>query len=678
MIETKPYGSWSSSLTADKLADKGIRYGHMCVDGNDVYWLESRAKEKGRSVLVKCSASGIISEPLPCKYNVRSKVHEYGSGDFIVQDGLIYFSNLKDQCIYQFDTARAKIKPIRLTEKHLNGEDRYADYSLSNNKKHLVCVRERHEKGVVTNELVSIKLLTAVEENPQASETVRVIHSGFDFYTFPRFNQQSDRLCWTCWNHPNMPWDAAELWVADFHKDSGVDAAHKVTGGIRNDGRTKIRNEELEQPNNSYKHNSTAIYQPSWNQEGVLHYISDASGWTNIYSHQDGLLNAITPIDREFGIPQWSLGSSTYVIGKENKIYAVYVENGSQNLCKIDIETGKIDTLVLPLKEFGEHLLLAGNKLYFKAAGLASGEAIYQYEISSNTLSSLNKPNRFPLPEGELSVAQSIEFASTNGRKSYAFYYQPHNTNYQPIENTAPPLIVMSHGGPTGMTNCSLDAAIQFWTHRGFAVVDVNYGGSTGYGNQYRNSLRGNWGIVDVEDCIAAAQFLVDEGKADENALLIRGGSAGGYTTLCALTFHDVFTAGCSRYGVADLESLASDSHKFEARYLDSVVGPYPKEKSLYQARSPVHHTEQLSCPILLLQGKDDKVVPPNQAEMMVEALNEKGIPYAYRLYEGEGHGFRKAETIIDALTSELSFYRQVLSIDEEEGIAPIDIVNQR
>jgi dipeptidyl aminopeptidase/acylaminoacyl peptidase len=226
------------------------------------------------------------------------------------------------------------------------------------------------------------------------------------------------------------------------------------------------------------------------------------------------------------------------------------------------------------------------------------------------------------------------------------------------------------------MTSSSLNAAVQFWTHRGFAVVDVNYGGSTGYGNKYRNSLKGNWAVVDVEDCIAAAQYLVKEGKADKNALLIRGGSAGGYTTLCALTFHDIFTAGCSRYGVADLESLASDSHKFEARYLDSVVGPYPKEKALYRERSPVHHSEQLSCPILLLQGKDDKVVPRNQAEMMVKALKEKGIPYAYRLYEGEGHGFRKAETIIDALNSELSFYRQVLEIDDVETNGLIKIKN--
>jgi len=676
MIETKPYGSWTSSLTAEKLADKGIRYGHMCVDGDDVYWLESRAKEKGRNVLVKYNANGVISEPLPSEYTVRSKVHEYGSGDFLVKDEILYFSNYKDQCIYRFDLLKTTIDAQKLTEENSNGEDRYADYCLSANKKYLVCVRERHQDGTVDNELVCINLSAMEGEQQKGADLLSVIQSGFDFYTFPRFNPQGKRLCWTCWNQPDMPWDAAELWVADFHEKGSVDAAHRVAGGRTKPSPTTEDVETVQKLEQQCEQSFCAIYQPLWDDKGVLHYISDANGWTNLYSHHQGLLNAITPIDREFGIPQWSLASSTYAIGTNSKIYAVYIEKGGQFLCQIDTETGMLETLELPFKEFGEHLLLSEDKLYFRAAGPSIGEAIYQYEINSCTLKVLSKSSVFPLPEKELSIAQSIEFNSTDERKSYAFYYQPHNTKYQPTDNTTPPLIVMSHGGPTGMTSSSLNAAIQFWTHRGFAVVDVNYGGSTGYGNKYRNSLKGNWGVVDVEDCIAAAQYLVNEGKADKNSLLIRGGSAGGYTTLCALTFHDVFSAGCSRYGVADLESLASDSHKFEARYLDSVVGPYPKEKALYRERSPVHHTEQLSCPILLLQGKDDKVVPPNQAEMMVKVLKEKGIPYAYRLYEGEGHGFRKAKTIIDALNSELSFYRQVLNIDDFETNGLIKIKN--
>lgn len=648
MIEIKPYGSWNSKLSAEKLAEKGVRFGHLCVDGEDVYWLESRAKESGRNVLVKCDGRGHRSEPLPDSVSVRSKVHEYGSGDFLVDNGIVFFSNGADQCVYKFDPNLDNAQIELVTLPNPNGEDRYADYSLSPDGRFLVCVRERHAGKEVLNELISIDLLQSGND-----KTVpRVIHSGYDFYSFPRFSPQGHRLCWTCWNQPDMPWDAAELWLADFHSDGSTDANHKVTGG-------------LNQPDGDSK---SAIYQPSWSPDGVLHYISDSSGWTNLYSQRGGVLNALTPIDREFGIPQWSLASSTYATTSTTEIYAIYLQNGIQTLCHINVDSGHIEPIDLPFESFGEHLVYSNGQLYFIGASRSMSEAVYRYDISENKLSCLNEKTEFPLDSLEISPAEPIEFPSKNNRLSYGFYYRPNNSKYDAPEKTFPPLIVMSHGGPTGMTNPSLNSGIQFWTNRGFAVVDVNYGGSTGYGNKYRNSLKGNWGIVDVEDCIAAALYLAEQGKADREKLLIRGGSAGGYTTLCALTFHDIFAAGCSRYGVADLESLASDSHKFEARYLDSVVGPYPEMKATYQARSPIHHTDQLSCPILLLQGEDDKVVPPNQAEMMVEALEKNDLPYVYRLYKGEAHGFRKAETIIDALESELSFYQQILVIENESG----------
>ncbi len=654
MTKVKPYGSWKSPLSAEKLADKGIRFGHMCIDGDDLYWLESRAKEQGRGVLVKHSADGIVKDVLPQEISVRSKVHEYGSGDFFVDRQIVYFANAKDQCVYRFDG-----KLVRLTEHNLKAEHRYADFMISPDRKFLVCVRETHHRNAVINDLVSISLIEGVNQLAEAGK-VKVLHTGFDFYSFPRMSKLGHRICWTCWNQPDMPWDAAELWVADMHQDGSLDAAHQIVGG--NDQGA------LEKPTQQ------SIYQPLWSDDGVLHYISDISGWTNIYSCRDGVLNALTPIDREFGIPQWILASSTYAISAKNQIYAVYLQHGQQLLCHIDADTGHIEPIALPFKDFGDHLLISNDVLYFRAAGPAVEEAIYRFDLCSNQFEKLSQSKTFPLSVEELSVAQTLEFESHNRRPCHAFYYPPKNTQYTAPKNTQPPLIVMSHGGPTAMTNNSLNTGIQFWTHRGFAVVDVNYGGSTGFGKKYRNSLHGNWGIVDVEDCIAAAGHLVTKGLANRKALLIRGGSAGGYTTLCALTFHDVFAAGMSRYGVADLESLASDSHKFEARYLDSVVGPYPQQKALYQARSPIHSTDQLSCPILLLQGEDDKVVPPNQAEMMVEALAEKKIPYAYKLYKGEGHGFRKAETIVDALNSELSFYRQVLEIENEEKIPKLEI----
>lgn len=657
MSQVSAYGSWKSPLTAEKLAEKGIRFGHMCVDDKDRYWLESRANEQGRGVLVKCDAKGIVSDTLPDEVSVRTKVHEYGSGDYLVDDGIVYFSNAKDQCVYRFDGQLSQI-----TQLDSQFEQRFADYTISADKNFLICVRETHQAKGVINQLVTIALTNNGQDSPKFGE-IKVIQTGFDFYSFPRLSKQGHRLCWTCWNQPDMPWDAAELWVADFHQNGTVDAAHPIAGGTSDDGTGDSKDKQ-------------AIYQPLWSDDGVLHYISDASGWSNIYSCRDGLLNALTPIDREFGIPQWVLASSTYTLTPDNQIYAVYIQDGQQQLCHIDENTGQIEPIALPFKYFGDHLLLAGDNLYFRAASPATEEAIYSFNIKTEEIKQLSESKEFPLALGELSIAENIEFKSVNQRACHAFYYKPQNIEYSAPDNTRPPLIVMSHGGPTAMTNNSLSTAIQFWTHRGFAVVDVNYGGSTGFGKKYRESLLRNWGIVDVEDCIEAAKYLVARGLADEKLLLIRGGSAGGYTTLCALTFHDVFAAGMSRYGVADLECLASDSHKFEARYLDSVVGSYPQEKELYKNRSPIHATNQLSCPILLLQGEDDKVVPPNQAEMMVKALKEKKLPYAYQLYQGEGHGFRKAKTIVNALNSELSFYRQVLKIESDEIIEHLLIQN--
>jgi len=657
MKQTVPYGSWKSELTAERLADKGIRFGHMCVDGTDLYWLESRAKEQGRGVLVKCDSNGIRTDVLPLDISIRTKVHEYGSGDYLVSENVIYFSNADDQCVYRFDGQLTKVTLVGV-----NQEYRYADYALSQDGRFLICVRETHKEAKVINELVSIDLQSI---KAAKSAQVKVLQSGYDFYSYPRITKLGYRLCWTCWNQPDMPWDAAELWTADLHHDGSANAAHRIAGGTPENYESGTRAE-----------NQRSVSQPVWSDDGVLHYISDASGWTNIYSCREGILNALTPIDREFGIPQWVFATSTYALTRDNHIYAVYFQQGQQQLCHIDTQTGHIEPIPLPFKYFGDHLLLTENKLFFRAAAPATSEAIYALDLQSFDYQQLSTPTDFPLNVEELSIANTIEFESANGRQCHAFYYAPHNTHFDAPDGTKPPLIVMSHGGPTAMTNNSLDAAIQFWTHRGFAVVDVNYGGSTGFGKKYRLALSEKWGVVDVEDCIAAAKYLVEQKLANPKQLLIRGGSAGGYTTLCGLTFHDVFAAGMSRYGVADLESLASDSHKFEGRYLDSVVGPYPEKKDLYIERSPIHSTDMLSCPILLLQGEDDKVVPPNQAEMMVEALIEKKIPYCYQLYSGEGHGFRKADTIVSAFNAELYFYRVILGLEETENLPKIKIHN--
>jgi dipeptidyl aminopeptidase/acylaminoacyl peptidase len=630
MKSVKPYASWPSDLSPQILANKGKRYGHLALSEGRFYWLEVRASEKGRGVLM-CSDNGAKAfEVLPDSISVRTKVHEYGGADYLVVGSKVFFSNAKDNNLYCFDGSLTA-----LTEQAERSESRYADFCFEPLSNRLIAVRERHKSGQVHNDLVSICV---------ATKTLDVLHSGFDFYSYPRVSQAGHRLCWTCWNQPDMPWDNAELWLADYHHNGTVDAVHKVSGG-----------------------NNCAIFQPTWGQDGVLHYISDSSGWSNIYNHRDGILNALTPIDRDFSVPQWIFGLATFVINNDNSLYALLFESGQQQLCHIDTSNGHIEPIDLPFKHFEGALLADQNYLYFCAASPESEAAMYRYNIKLNKTELLSGKAEFPLSKENISVAESIEFESVNGRRCYAFYYPPKNQHYQGLANTLPPLIVMSHGGPTAFSDNSLDSGIQFWTNRGFAVVDVNYAGSTGYGRKYREQLNGQWGISDVEDCVAAAQYLVSQNLVDKASLLIRGGSAGGYTTLCALTFSDVFAAGMSRYGVADLESLATDSHKFEARYLDKLVGEYPQQKATYQARSPIHHTDKLSCPILLLQGADDKVVPPNQAEMMAKALDVKKIPYAYLLFEGEGHGFRQAETIIKAFNAELSFYRQILKVESVE-----------
>ncbi len=639
MKSIKPYGSWRSDLTADILANKGRHYGHMALDSGTLYWLEVRASEKGRGVLMCSTKPGHREEVLPKDVSVRTKVHEYGGGDFIVHDKKTYFSNAKDNNIYLYDG-----QLTALTSTTAGIEQRYADFCLDPLSKYLIAVRETHSENEVINELININIET---------KQVSVIHSGFDFYSFPRISKAGHRLCWTCWDQPDMPWDAAELWLADFHNNGSIDAAHKVSGG-----------------------GTESIFQPAWCDDGVLHYISDKSGWSNIYNHREGILNALTPIDREFGLPQWLLGMGTYVINEDSSLYALHFEKGQQQLCFIEPSTGHIEPVHLPFSHFEGPLLGDKNYLYFCAASPTSESAIYRFDIKKQKITNLTELSHFPLSQEDISAAKAIQFESVDQRKCFAFYYPPNSSRFQGPENSTPPLIVMSHGGPTAFSDNSLNPAVQFWTNRGFAVVDVNYAGSTGYGKKYRELLTHQWGVVDVEDCVAAANYLVGEKLANKDQLLIRGGSAGGYTTLCALTFFDVFAAGMSRYGVADLESLATDSHKFEARYLDKMIGAYPQEKALYQQRSPIHHTDKLSCPILLLQGADDKVVPPNQAELMADALDNKKLPYAYLLFEGEGHGFRQSETIIKAFNAELYFYRKILGIKSDEKLVPLDIKN--
>lgn len=648
-IQQKAYGSWSSEITAEAVALKGVRLGHMQVTDERVYWLESRPSEKGRGVIVSCDLQGANKQDeTPESYSVRAKTHEMGGGDFIVFADKIYFTNAEDQQIYcQSGEDVSALTTISVTEpSDKQTSTRYSDYSISPDGRWLIVVRETHNNDSVVNELVAI--------NTTGNGEVKTLHSGFDFYSFPRISPNGHRLCFTCWNHPNMPWQGTELWLADFGFDGEASAVHYVAGG-----------------------ENESIYQPSWSPSGVLHFVSDRSGYWNIYSLRDGILNALSPIAREFGYPQWIFGTNSYCFGEEEKVYASFFENGQQILCEICFDNGHFQTYEMDITSFDGYLYYQNESLYFLGSGAKKSGGLYCYNISDGEVLALSASS-IQLADEDISEALSFHFESKDEREVHGFYYPPKQAGVEGLAGEKPPLIVMSHGGPTGSTSSGFSLAIQFWTHRGFAVVDVNYSGSTGFGKEYQQRLEEEWGVIDVEDCVYAARFLVEKGLADGERLLIRGGSAGGFTTLNALVHFDDFAAGMSRYGVADLESLAADTHKFEKHYTDSLVGPLPEAQELYKERSPIHHLDKLSCPILILQGSEDFIVPPSQAEQMVAVLKQKQLPYSYILFEGEGHGFRQKENIIAALNSELGFYRQILAIESEEKIPLVAIENSQ
>jgi dipeptidyl aminopeptidase/acylaminoacyl peptidase len=648
-----PYGSWASPITAGLVASGGVRLGQVAWSGDDLYWLEGRPDEGGRSVVVRRSANGDVADVIPEGFNARTMVHEYGGGSYWVSGPTVFFTNFEDQRLYRVDPGEA---PRAITPEPLVPRgDRYADGVVTPDGTWVICVRERHVMGrEAVNEIVALPT--------DGSALPRVLVGGLAFFAFPRLSPDGRRLAWTSWGHPRMPWDGTELWVAEVADGAQLRGRRLVAGG----------------PEES-------IFQPSFSPSGRLHFVSDRSGWWNLYVDRDGTVEPIAPVDAELGVPQWVFGLSTYAFvpfvpaGPDGTIVCLLGGSGGTRLSRVTPEGGYED-LGLPYRSFSPaSLVSSGSRLAFIGASPVQAAAVVVFDTETRTQEVVRRSLSEEVDPAFVSVAEPIEFPSTlDGEPvtAHALFYKPTNPGFSAPEGERPPLVVFSHGGPTSATTSALSLEIQFWTSRGFGVVDVNYGGSTGYGRQYRERLKGRWGILDVDDCMAAARFLVDRGDADAARLAIRGGSAGGYTTLCALTFQDLFAAGASYYGVADAEALAKDTHKFESRYLDSLIGEYPKEAALYRERSPIHYTDRLSCPMLILQGLEDKVVPPSQAEAMVEALRAKGLPFAYLAYEGEQHGFRKAENIRRSLEAELYFYAKVFGFQPADDIEPVAIEN--
>lgn len=634
-----PYGSWKSPIAADLVATGTIRLGEIALDGADVYWTERRPTEGGRSAVVRWT--GQVEDVTPAGFNARTRVHEYGGGAYLVAAGAVYFANFADQRLYRH---RPGEQPQPITPE---AKLRYADPILDARRNRLICVREDHTvaKREAVNTLVGLAL-TGDEAGGQ------VLVGGNDFYASPRLSPDGSRLAWLTWNHPNMPWDGTELWLAEVRADGSLGSARLLAGG-----------------------EDESIFQPEWSPDGTLYFVSDRSGWWNLYRWQGGQVERVVALDAEFGQPQWVFGMSTYAFESARRLICAYASRGTWNLASLDPTTGQLTPFDLPYTEY-DYVRAGAGQAVFLAASPTEPSSIVRLDLATGRLQVLRRASGLDVDPGYLSRPEAIEFPTSGGLTAHAFFYPPQNKDYAAPAGERPPLLVQSHGGPTSATSSRFDPHIQYWTSRGIAVLDVNYGGSTGYGREYQQRLAGRWGEVDLDDCVNGARFLAEQGRVDGERLSISGGSAGGYTTLCALTFRDVFKAGASYFGVSDLEALAKETHKFESRYLDRLVGPYPERRDLYLARSPLHHTDRLSCPVIFFQGLEDEVVPPNQAELMVEALRKKGVPVAYLAFEGEQHGFRRAENIQRTLEVELYFYARIFGFELAEPVEPVDIEN--
>ncbi len=637
-----PYGSWSSPISGSVVATGGVWLTQTAFVDGVPHWLEMRPAEDGRCVVVMGDPWSSATDVTPPGFSARTKVHEYGGGSFWAHGKVLFFANFDDQRLYR---QVASGDPIPITPETL-GRHRYTDGRVTADGSLVLCVRERHDGGDVVNELVAIP--------SDGTGTPRIVASGRDFYSTPRISPDGSRLTWLTWDLPWMPWDGCELWVADLAADGSVSGERLVAGAL----------------------DEESIFQPEWSPAGELHFVSDRTGWWNLYRERDGASEALCPKEAEFGWPQWVFGGASYAFLDDGHIACIYGSGGVQHVAMLDPETTELLDLDLPYTAIDYPFLAThGSQILFVGGGPTIAPQIVLIDFTSRAVEVLRRTDDGEPDPGFLSVPRAIEFPTEGGLSAYAHFYPPANERFTGPEDERPPLVVMSHGGPTSEASAELDLHKQFFTSRGFAVVDVNYGGSTGYGRAYRRRLNGNWGVVDTMDCINAARFLAARGEVDGARLVIRGGSAGGYTTLCALTFHDVFAAGASYYGVSDLESFATgQTHKFERQYEHTLVGPYPEDVDVYRARSPIHFVDRISCPMILFQGDEDEVVPRSQSETMVEALRLNGLPYAYILFEGEQHGFRRSTTIERTLEAEVSFYAQILGFDLGDPIRPVRI----
>ncbi len=639
------YGSWSSPITSELIVASSIGLGGVQLDGGEVYWLESRPQEGGRSVLVRRAADGSTQDVTPPPpgdgapgLNVRSTVHEYGGGAYLLGAGIVYFCNAADQRLYRQERGAA---PTPITPEPARPRGlRYADGVLDAGRGRMVWVREDHTTGAAepVNSLVEIPL--------DGTREPRVLRSGRDFYAAPRLSPDGSRLAWLEWSHPGMPWLGCELWVGEIEADGSIEPKRRVAGG-----------------------EDESIFQPEWSPDGILYFVSDRAQdgldgrWWNLFRAVGDEIEPVWPLAAEFGRAQWVFGLSTYAFLSKERLVCCCAQNGAHRLAEIDLVSLQQKPIATAYQDIS-FLRAAGGHVYFCGGSPAEPTAVIELDLASGDATILRRSTTQDTAafRGWLSAPEPVSFDTEGGLQAHGLFYPPKNADFAAQEGALPPLLVHCHGGPTAAASATLSWGTQYWTSRGFAVLDVNYGGSTGYGREYRLRLQGNWGVVDVADCVNGARHLAGTGRVDPERWAISGASAGGYTTLAALTFRKEFKTGASYYGIGDLEALAKDTHKFESRYLDGLIGPYPERRDLYLARSPLHSAHLLSAPVAFFQGAEDRVVPPLQAEAMVEALRRRRIPSLYLLFDGEQHGFRRADNIKRALDAELYFYAAFLT----------------
>jgi dipeptidyl aminopeptidase/acylaminoacyl peptidase len=621
-------------VAAADLGRSAIALNYVQVAGGIPHWVESRPAEGGRYVLVTLGARGGVRELTPAGFNVRTRVHEYGGTPYVLGKDAIYFSNFSDQRLYR---QRPDSSPVALTPEGY----RFADYELDSSGARLFCVREDHTgSGEAENAIV------ALDTAGESAGTV--LFADSDFVAYPRVSRDGRRLAWIAWNHPDMPWDTTTLYVADL-TDSGLGSITAVAGG---------------------SHES--VVEPRWDADGALYFISDRSDWWNLYRLKDERIEAVFLTQAELASPLWTLGQSNYALTGDGRALIRYSVNARDKLGVVSLESGKLTALGLPFVALSSIQLLSPTTAVAIAASPIEEPAVVTIDVTTGSHRSLRAPSELKPDSSFISIAESIEFPTAGGLTAHAFYYPPANPEYSAPDGEKPPLVVKVHGGPTSHSKPELSMPTQYWTSRGFALLDVNHGGSSGFGRAYRERLNGNWGVVDTGDVVAAVKYLVDQGRVDGNRAAIRGGSAGGFTVLSALAFHDVFKAGANYFGVSDLAALARDTHKFESRYLDRLVAPLPQGSDVYEARAPIRHLDRFNAPLITFQGLEDEVVPPTQSRAIVAALRVRGVPVAYIEFEGEQHGFRKAESIVRSLEAELAFYGQVFGFTPAGPLEPV------